>query len=474
MSTKKTTKHSKAARLSKAAKAGKAAEGSKAIKAAGTPVQGKAAEGAKAQKGTKVRKAAVAEKSPVKAAAEEKAPKKPQAEKTSKRKHSYMPLDFLMRLTRTPYILTRTLKGLIRKHLTVKFDYNFLDGKSLPLTQISIKITNLCNLRCKMCGQWGEKGYNLAKPNTELKEVVPLETYKRMVDEVAHLKPLIYIWGGEPFLYPDLIPLVRYMKEKDFVISLVTNGIKLKEYAEEIVKTRWEALMLSLDGTKEIHNEIRGSKDCFDTLARGIDAVQKEKKKRNSTLPYIMVLVTVSRDNAHILDKILAMGKEIQADCMIIYYSWFTSEEVGKAHTKVLRKYLGCTPTAWRGYVQDVHKIDLEALKECVAKIKSTRYPFPYLFIPDLPIDKIDQYYREPGNFFGYGKCVTPWLITELMPNGDVSPCRDYPDYIVGNIRDNSLLEIFNNEKYQKFRKALKEAGGVFPICARCCGLMGF
>ncbi len=391
-----------------------------------------------------------------------------------KKKHSYVPIDFFMKLARTPYILTRTVKGLVRKHLTVKFDYNFLNGKSLPLTQISIKITNLCNLRCKMCGQWGEKGYNLAKPNSELKEVVPLETYKKMVDEVAHLKPLIYIWGGEPFLYPDLIPLVRYMKEKDFIISLVTNGIKLRHYAEEIVTTGWEALMLSLDGTKEIHNEIRGSGDCFDTLAAGIDAVQNMKRKLNKTLPYIMVLVTVSRDNAHILDKILDMGKEIQADCMIIYYSWFTSEEVGKQHTKVMQKSLGCTPTAWKGYLHEVNRIDTGALIECVKKIKRTKYPFPYLFIPDLPLEDIPRYYSDPGHFFGYGKCITPWLITELMPNGDVSPCRDYPDYVVGNIQNKSLLDIFNDEPYQKFRKALKEAGGVFPICARCCGLMGW
>lgn len=391
-----------------------------------------------------------------------------------KKKHSYLPFEFLARLTRTPYILKRTVKGLVRKHITVKYDYNFLDGKSLPLSQISIKITNMCNLRCKMCGQWGERGYNLAKPNTVLKEVVPLETYKRMVDEVAHLKPLIYIWGGEPFLYPDLMPLVRYMKEKEFVISLVTNGIKLKEHAEEIVDTGWEALMLSLDGPKEIHNEIRGSKDCFDTLASGIDAVQTLKRKKDKTLPYIMVLVTVSRDNCHLLDKILDIGKEIQADCMIIYYSWFTSEEVGQKHTKVLQKMLGCTPTAWKSYCLDVNRIDTDALVSCVKKIRKKKYPFPYLFIPDLPLEDIPKYYAEPGNFFGYGRCITPWLITELMPNGDVSPCRDYPDYIVGNIQKDSLLNIFNNERYQEFRRALKESGGVFPICARCCGLMGF
>jgi radical SAM protein with 4Fe4S-binding SPASM domain len=75
---------------------------------------------------------------------------------------------------------------------------------------------------------------------------------------------------------------------------------------------------------------------------------------------------------------------------------------------------------------------------------------------------------------FGYDNCVAPWLIAEVMPNGDVAPCRDYPDYVVGNICEDSIVNIFNNERYRKFRTALKEEGGLFPICARCCGLMGF
>jgi MoaA/NifB/PqqE/SkfB family radical SAM enzyme len=152
--------------------------------------------------------------------------------------------------------MTKVIKSLIRKHVTVNLDYHLgKNGFSFPLSQISLKITNKCNLRCKMCAQWGEKGYNLGKPASVIKEVVPLETYKKMVDDVAHLKPIIYIWGGEPFLYDDLMPLVAYMKDKKFVTSVVTNGVKLEQHAEEIVDRGWEVLMLSLDGPGEVHDE---------------------------------------------------------------------------------------------------------------------------------------------------------------------------------------------------------------------------
>lgn len=389
-------------------------------------------------------------------------------------KHSHVPLDFLIGLLQTPSILTRTLNALVKKHLKVKYDYRFLNGRSNQLNQISLKITNLCNLRCKMCGQWGEKGYNLNKPNSELKEVVPLETYKKMVDDLAHIKPMVYIWGGEPFLYPDLMPLTSYMKEKDFMLSIVTNGIKLKENAEEIVDKQWDALMLSLDGPREVHNEIRGSEKCFDTLQEGIKTVQEQKRLKKSKLPYVMLLVTVSRDNFHKLDEIFNIAADVGADCVIVYYAWFTSEEVGKKHVKIFDKYFGCEPTAWKSYVQPVDRIDTSVLVESVKKIKSRKHPFPYLFIPDLSYEQIPTYYSEPSNFMGFGKCIAPWMAAEIMPNGDVTPCRDYPDYVIGNVRETPILELFNNEKMVKFREALKDNGGTFPICARCCGLMGF
>ena len=288
--------------------------------------------------------------------------------------HSRVPASFIFRLCRTPYIMLRVLKGLVRKHITVNLDYNLKNGYSFPLSQISIKITNLCNLRCKMCAQWGEKGYNFDKPPEVLREVVPLEIYKKMVDDVAHLKPIIYIWGGEPFLYKDLIPLIAYMKEKKFVTSIVTNGVKLKENAEEIVERGWEVLMLSLDGPREIHDEIRGVKGCFDTLSRGINTIQELKRQKNKTLPYVMIFVTITRDNAPLLDQIMEIGDEIGIDSMIIYYSWFTTEEIGNKHISVMKEKLDCIPEAWKGYLFDYKQIDIEALQDTVRRIKQKKY----------------------------------------------------------------------------------------------------
>lgn len=388
--------------------------------------------------------------------------------------NSREPLKFILPLLKTPRILGGALKGAYVKHVKVKKEYKKADGSShIPMQQISIKITNACNLRCKTCGQWGDTGYNLNKSSHELKNIVPLERYLTLADEVKRYRPIYYIWGGEPFLYPGLLDLTAKIKHSKSLLSVVTNATMLERHAKEIVGQGWDALMFSLDGPQEVHDKIRRREGTFDKVKSGIEAIKKHKKDAKKSLPWIMALVTVSVDNAAWLDKIFEVGASLGIDCMIVYYSWFTDESIGNRHTELLQQKLNITPRAWRGYLFD-HDVDTAALQESLKRIRGTKWPFPYLCIPDLPPESLSDYYAQPGNFFNYGPCISPWYVTEIMANGDVSPCRDYPDFIAGNIMKDSIMDIWHGEKLKDFRKALKECGGTFPICSRCCGLMGW
>ena len=378
-------------------------------------------------------------------------------------------------MAKTPHILLRASKALYVKHIGVFKNYKRDDGyASLAPQQISVKITNVCNLRCKTCGQWGETGYNFEKASEELREVVPVERYLKLSEDVKPYKPIYYIWGGEPFLYPGLFDFTDRIKRNKSILSVVTNATFLAEQAKEVVDQRWDVLMFSLDGPEAIHDEIRGRKGTFQKVAEGIETVRKYKRDTKKSLPWIMALVTISVDNAPWLDKIFEVGEQLNLDCMIIYYSWFTNEKIGYAHTRIMEQKLGVTPTKWKGYLFN-HDVDTTALLASLQRIQSRKWKFGYLFIPDLKRDEqIVEYYKNPGKFFGYGPCISPWFVTEVMPNGDVAPCRDYPDYITGNLMEQSIFEIWNGERYRKFRQALKDNGGTFPICARCCGLMGW
>jgi len=376
----------------------------------------------------------------------------------------------------SPDLVLDLARGVYKKHVSSVLDYYLKgDGRSSSLWVISMRVTNLCNHRCAICAQWGCHGYNIDRLNPKLNEIIPMETYKNMVDDIAHIKPHIYITGGEPFLYKDLVPMVNYFKSKKLCIQIVTNGVLLEKYAEEIVDNQWDVLCVSIDGTREIHDKCRGAEGAYDTLLKGLEKIRKLKTKKKLPKPYIITLTTISEQNAPVLVESLDEARQLSPDAMVVYYSWFTTEEIGKSHSKAMERKLGISPTAWKGFILERNGVDLDALVGNVREIKSSKFDCPVLFVPDLKEEDIARYYLEPDNLFGYGRCVAPWFMVDIMPNGDVVTCRDHPDYLVGNIKNSSLTEIYNNDKYMAFRRALRSnKKGLFPICSRCCGLMGY
>ncbi len=92
---------------------------------------------------------------------------------------------------------------------------------------ISLTITNHCNLRCRMCGQWSEEGY--IRHNTEtLKHEMSLADWKRVVDELAcHGVSSLLLRGGEVFMFPGIVELLEYIHAKGIFISIDTNGTML-------------------------------------------------------------------------------------------------------------------------------------------------------------------------------------------------------------------------------------------------------
>jgi|SRR5271157_77669 len=386
-----------------------------------------------------------------------------------------IPIQFLIPVSRNPELLRGFMRASYKKYVQSQLDYMKKDGSSNSLWLLSPRITHRCNHRCAICGQWGKSGYNATEGTPKVTGEVPLEVYKRVVDEVAPKKVHVYITGGEPFLYEPLVPLVNYIKQSGLTVQIVTNGVGLEKNASTIVDNGWDMLCVSLDGPKEIHDKCRGVQGAFDTAFKGILKIQKLKKEKKKKKPAFFILTTISKNNESVLIDTVKEAEKLSPDGMVIYYSWFTTECIGQTHTKAARESLGITPFAWKGYVRDTTDLDTTKIAEQVRRIKSGKFKMPIMFVPELKLTEIRKYYHEPENFFGYRKCVAPWFQLDIMPNGDTVTCRDFPDFVTGNIKESSIFDIYNGEKHRAFRRALKSRkNGVFPICSRCCGLMGY
>ncbi len=167
-----------------------------------------------------------------------------------------------------PFSDIRMMKWVTRL-LSFQIDGRLNNGFSFPPYLIHITPTNLCNLRCKMCGQWGETGNYNNKDDGLLSETINIEEFEKLIDDVAKFSPTIFLTGGEPFYYKDIIRLIKYIKQKNLICWIITNGTLLENYADDIVKLGVDVLYVSIVGTEHAHNEIRGIHNGFQKISSG-------------------------------------------------------------------------------------------------------------------------------------------------------------------------------------------------------------
>ena len=350
--------------------------------------------------------------------------------------------------------------------LLPKRDYNYNHFKNLALTYF--KLTPACNLRCVMCGQFGEKGNMKDCVAEETKKILPLETWKRFVDEIAPQQPVTYIWGGEPFLYPDLFPLVRYMVQKRLFVSVNTNGTLMERHAEDIVRDKWSTVFVSLYAFRDVNDATRG-KGSYDKVIAGFKAINREKQKQKSNYPFLGIVTVVTNRNYLDLANLVEASLEYNIDYHIFNLGTYTNDTIVATQRRFMKEKLDtdidCLESYNTGYNLGIDGQKLHAILE---KIHSTDYGHPIITVPTLNPEKIHTYYdglETPVR----NHCIVPWCQANVNYNGDVHFCADYPDYILGNITEQPFKDIINGERANKFRKTIHACeGGMFPGCLRC------
>lgn len=342
-----------------------------------------------------------------------------------------------------------------------------IDRAPTPTT-VSLNLTHLCNLRCEMCGQW-------RRQDVYRREFLPLEKLQGLVDELSAARPKFYLWGGEPLLYPELAGLLRYLREKRQYTIINTNGVLLKKFAAELVGLEVDGLDLSLDGPPEVHDRIRGVPGTYRKVMEGLRLLKGERRKRGKRKPMVKAITTISALNIDRLEETLELFDSSGLfDAVIFNLGWFTTEKIGQATDRIFREHLGCPASSWKDFVGALGEVDPGKVKSFMESVAARRRSGPpVFFIPGLPPGRVEEYYSRPASFLGRKTCFSPWLNIEIRPDGDLTFCPDFPDYIIGNINRESFQEIWNGERARKFRRLLLERG-LFPLCSRCCGLFAY
>lgn len=95
-----------------------------------------------------------------------------------------------------------------------------------------------CNLDCAYCNEYDKTS-----------APVPLETMLRRIDKLGELgTTIITLSGGEPTLHPDLDAIIRRIRERGAIATLITNGLLLTpERIRALNRAGLDYLQISID-----------------------------------------------------------------------------------------------------------------------------------------------------------------------------------------------------------------------------------
>lgn len=82
---------------------------------------------------------------------------------------------------------------------------------------------------------------------------------------------VISISGGEPFLYSGLLQVLRHSKSLGLRTTVTTNGYFLQPRWLDSMCECLDVLAISLDGPRELHDQMRAQPGAFDRICDGLD-----------------------------------------------------------------------------------------------------------------------------------------------------------------------------------------------------------
>lgn len=303
-----------------------------------------------------------------------------------------------------------------------------------PLQAASLRVTMACNLRCQQC--YAMAGERLVNELT-LKEI------KKMLDDLKELGAIrIFFTGGEPFARPDMIDILEYTDKNNFAIYISTNGTLVKPATIERLKNlkHLRTFQISIDGLGDTHDSIRGVKGTFEKAVATIRLAKKELRNTK-----VAIISTLMKSNYDEMEKILKLAIQLRVDIFGIVALYPVKRSPEASDVTTLQKY----------------KL-FNRLGE-IYKNEKTDLKIGLLIPPAL----IPNSLKEIEYGCGY-VCSFPSLLG-IHANGDVAPCDgllNYKKFILGNIRKNSLKEIWNHPIMQDLR-AVKPTD-IKGVCKKC------
>jgi MoaA/NifB/PqqE/SkfB family radical SAM enzyme len=268
---------------------------------------------------------------------------------------------------------------------------------------------------------------------------------------------LVVMSGGEALMHPNFFRLCELLRTNKIKISILSTGLLLKKYAREIIN-KTDEVIVSLDGSREVHDRIRNIPDAFNKLKVGVQALRYLNKDYRVTARCV-----IQKENFSDLPNIVDASHDVGLDQISFLNADVSTEAFNR-------------PDLWADEKVNEIQLSLEEVEQFRQVIEnliiSHSEDFKSGFIAESP-NKLRNFYDYYAAFHGLCEfptvtCNAPWVSSVIEADGKVRPC--FFHYAMGDIRESSLTDLINDPESISFRKNLDMATN--PICKKCvCSL---
>jgi MoaA/NifB/PqqE/SkfB family radical SAM enzyme len=315
---------------------------------------------------------------------------------------------------------------------------------------VQIDLTNQCNNDCIAC--WcnspllGDKAMPAAIRNKSL----DYGTVINLIDELDEMgvRAIYFTGGGEPFMHPRILDIMRHVKKKGIHLDMSTNFTLVdKKTAEELVDIGIDHMNLSLwAGTPETYDRLHPNKsrETFIKMTDVIDYVVKLKNQREITSPALGMYNVVSCYNYLEARKMIEFAFAHRFDDIL-----FTPVDTVPGRTDTLM--LNARQRGW--LAAEIRKLsrnikELEDKHNHQLEFKDYHSFLRRLENKNEACDNYDSDILE-----SLPSCYAGWSFARVLATGDVNSCLKSFKIPIGNIYINTFKEIWLSEKQHEFRR---------------------
>ncbi|MBF0300014.1 MAG: radical SAM protein [Oligoflexia bacterium] len=269
--------------------------------------------------------------------------------------------------------------------------------------QIDLFAVDVCNLKCPMCVREAHINGN---------GYMDVNLVKKIIDQATEYGVPAFNFGGlgEPTLYPHLFEILKYAKDRGIIdVNIHTNGTRLSpEFNKKLIETGLDRIIISVDSNvKNIYEKIRIGAN-FEKTYSGIKDFIDQRNLLGKEKPHIKVnYINTDEDDP------------TQKNDFINYWK-------DKVNRIAVLRYLDCSNGEGEVYHQ--------------------------------------KNYEQDKNFC----CAELWRRLCILSDGVATICTNdmKKKYIVGDVRKETISEIWKGERIQKARNFHRK--GLFRTIDKC------